>query len=82
VKESCRREISAVFAHAAQETGKHDAASAKPEWQQAFYYMREQNSYDTNKNYDPPPNNPANPACSAPFVCPSAAHYYGRGINR
>ncbi len=81
VKEACQREIASLFAHGAQETGAHDPSLKIPEWKQAFSYIREINSYDSNPTYDP--GTPGSPAkCVAPFVCPASAHYYGRGIKQ
>jgi hypothetical protein len=81
VKEACQREIAAMFAHGAQDTGAHDPSLKIPEWKQAFARLRETHSYDNNPFYDP--GMPASPAkCVAPFVCPTSAHYYGRGAKQ
>jgi hypothetical protein len=81
VKEACQREIAAIFAHGAQETGAHDTSLKIPAWQQAFSHLREMHSYDSNPSYDP--GMPASPGkCVAPFACPASAHYYGRGIKQ
>ena len=38
----CRKQLAVMFAHFAQETGKHDPSdSVVPEWRQALYYIRE-----------------------------------------
>ncbi len=69
IAEACKRELAALFAHAAQETGGGDPLNS-------FEYLREGGSYG-NKNYQP---GVSDPPCGAPFDCSNAwALYYGRG---
>lgn len=80
--EACKRELAAVFAHAAQETGAHEGSD---QWKQAFNFMRESGCWNIANgcgiNYAPYAGD-----CPAPFVCPKDAagynQYWGRGIKQ
>ena len=40
--QTCRKELATIFAHYAQETGKHDPSSQSiPEWRQGLFYLNE-----------------------------------------
>lgn len=42
IEQVCRMELSTIFAHYAQETGKHDKSDASiPEWRQGLFYLNE-----------------------------------------
>ena len=74
--EMCKREISSIFAHFAQETGYHDAGNTIPEWRQSFYYVREIGCPGSGKcsNYT---------AHNHQFYPPvSGQTYYGRGAKQ
>jgi hypothetical protein len=98
VEEACKRELALVFAHAAQETGAHEASSSTPQWQQAFAYLREATCWGNGTSGACSQYNPTSAECPAvkessnPFVCPvngspsdmmnPTLQFYGRGIKQ
>lgn len=79
VKEACMREIAAVFAHGAQETGKN---SATDYWNEAFYALRE-GSCNTSAAGCPQYELPVlDGPCTYGRNCGSAVAFYGRGAHQ
>ena len=72
VEDACIREIAAIFAHGAQETG----GDSSPKWKAAFSWVREDTTFNDNR-YDP-----GSGECAEPLICPDEAHYFGRGIKQ
>jgi len=70
--EACQRELSAIFAHAAQETGAKPPPSGYVKWQVPFAWVREQTCYpDICTKYD---------SGASALGAPADAHFYGRGM--
>lgn len=72
--EACQRELSALFAHAIQETGEKPVPPDEQPWQTALFYTRELGCYPdkcTQYNTD-----------SQSFGAPSSSDFYGRGIKQ
>ncbi|KAJ3067774.1 hypothetical protein HDU98_009035 [Podochytrium sp. JEL0797] len=84
----CKRLLSTMFAHFAQETGAHSRLVPIAEWQQSLVYVRELTCTETNSspgcNYN---NDCTNPAFNTVFPCAPGPYngflqYFGRGAHQ
>ncbi|KAJ3064033.1 hypothetical protein HDU98_000219 [Podochytrium sp. JEL0797] len=84
----CKRLLSTMFAHFAQETGAHSRLVPIAEWQQSLVYVREMTCTETNSspgcNYN---NDCTNPAFNTVFPCAPGPNngflqYFGRGAHQ
>ncbi|KAJ3230834.1 hypothetical protein HDU81_004224 [Chytriomyces hyalinus] len=84
----CKKILSTLFAHFAQETGAHDAGLPIPEWRQSLKYVREMSCTENNTISGCYYNNDCtNPAFNKIFPCgsgPSNGYlaYFGRGAHQ
>ncbi|KAJ3031243.1 UNVERIFIED_CONTAM: hypothetical protein HDU68_005582 [Siphonaria sp. JEL0065] len=84
----CKKLLSTMFAHFAQETGLHSKLIPIPEWQQSLAYLREMTCTETNTISGCAYNNDCtNPAFNKVFPCAPGnnngfASYFGRGAHQ
>ncbi|KAI8618666.1 lysozyme-like domain-containing protein [Chytriomyces sp. MP71] len=84
----CKKLLSTMFAHFAQETGAHDGLIQTPQWRQALKYVREISCTETNTISGCYYNNDCtNPAFNQVFPCGTGPDngylaYFGRGAHQ